>query len=465
MAKSLQTAGLMVIVGAAVISLSAQGPYVVGPSVEVSLAQSSLQHYETQIGADPERADHLIACAYVLRADKSTDNVFYVSFDHGKTWSHTLTVPGGLDPSCQIGSNETAFAASIHDRVLPNGTSDSFLAVQRSTDGGRTWKPSSLQIDTQGADRTYLTVAEGRKAARGRIYVHGYVAARKDAAGAALPAAFVLYTSSDDGATFDLAALHPGTAFVWSHFFPGNGVILNDGSLIAIAAELDNNKNNMFRGRSDAASAPDSTNGALVAMRSRDGGLTIQPASTIAELYYDRRVPQLSVPTLALDQSSGPFRGRLYAAWPDTHADRRAQIFLAFSDDGGGSWSAPRIVSDDAHSLKPDDRPNEFMPMLAVNKKGLVGISWYDRRDNPDNIGYFARFAASLDGGGTWLPSVRVSSHANLMEPGDIRFNGGDTAGLVADADGVFHPLWIDNRTGIHQMWTATVVVRGIVRH
>jgi hypothetical protein len=32
----------------------------------------------------------------------------------------------------------------------------------------------------------------------------------------------------------------------------------------------------------------------------------------------------------------------------------------------------------------------------------------------------------------------------------------GDTAGLCADADGVFHPLWIDNRTGERQVWTAT---------
>src|SRR5262249_21704553 len=66
----------------------------------------------------------------------------------------------------------------------------------------------------------------------------------------------------------------------------------------------------------------------------------------------------------------------------------------------------------------------------------------------------------SLDGGVTWLPSVRVSTHANLREEGDSRFNGGGTSGLAADADGVFHPVWIDNRAGIHQMWTATVTVR-----
>jgi hypothetical protein len=52
---------------------------------------------------------------------------------------------------------------------------------------------------------------------------------------------------------------------------------------------------------------------------------------------------------------------------------------------------------------------------------------------------------------------------ANGPEAGKSRFSG-DTAGLVADADGVFHALWIDNRTGVHQVWTATIAVRGVVR-
>jgi hypothetical protein len=41
------------------------------------------------------------------------------------------------------------------------------------------------------------------------------------------------------------------------------------------------------------------------------------------------------------------------------------------------------------------------------------------------------------------------------------QFSGGDTAGLEADAPGVFHPLWVDNRTGVVQVWTAPVRVKG----
>jgi hypothetical protein len=440
---------------------SIQSDYLVGPNVQVSLAQSTVQLYETQIAADPSHGNHLVAGAYAVRSDGSVDNIFYASVDQGRTWSSTLTVPVGTDPSCAIDLKGTAFVASIHDRPRPDGNTDSFLVVHRSADGGRTWTASSIAIDTRSVDRTYVTVDDSQGPFRGRVYVHGYLQQPRDANGTALAAAFVLYASSDGGASFTHAVVRPGTQPGTPWFFPANAVVSTDGTLVALMAELDKDKRNMFRGRSDAASAPSVPDGTLGVIRSRDGGETIEATSTITDVFYDWRVPQLSMSSLAIDRSAGRFRNRLYAVWPDARVDRRTQIFLSSSDDVGRTWSRPRIVSDDALTLKPGDRPNEFMPMVAVNKAGIVGISWYDRRDNADNLGYFARFAASLDGGATFRPSIRVSSHANLTDVGDTLFNSGDTAGLTADADGVFHPLWIDNRTGVHQMWTTTVKVRG----
>jgi hypothetical protein len=112
---------------------------------------------------------------------------------------------------------------------------------------------------------------------------------------------------------------------------------------------------------------------------------------------------------------------------------------------------------------------------------------WYDRRDNPGSFGYYVRFAASLDGGDTWEPSVRVSEAPKTPDTqgtwpitagvwrsgisGPLSFNlrrvewlaGGHTAGMAADGIGAFHPFWVDNRTGVSQIWTAPVVVRGAV--
>src|SRR5262249_30692640 len=40
-------------------------------------------------------------------------------------------------------------------------------------------------------------------------------------------------------------------------------------------------------------------------------------------------------------------------------------------------------------------------------------------------------------------------------------FRGGDTDELMVDANGVFHAVWIDNRTGLSQIWTAPITVPG----
>jgi hypothetical protein len=123
------------------------------------------------------------------------------------------------------------------------------------------------------------------------------------------------------------------------------------------------------------------------------------------------------------------------------------------------------------------------MPEIAVNRTGVVGVMWYDRRDHPDNLGWDVRFAASFDGGASFLPSVKASERGTSFpsgasrdarpaaKPGDERaqinngrdsftFMGGDTAGLAADAAGVFHLVWVDNRTGVPQVWTAMVTAK-----
>jgi hypothetical protein len=125
--------------------------------------------------------------------------------------------------------------------------------------------------------------------------------------------------------------------------------------------------------------------------------------------------------------------------------------------------------------------------MVAVNKDGVVGVMWYDRRDHPDNLGWTVRFRASTDGGETFGPSVKVSdvpydpTHTEPMPLMALRdltgaenwtqfgvhwfhFQGGDTAGFVADAGGVFHALWIGNSTGVPQLWTAPITVGGVAQ-
>jgi hypothetical protein len=186
--------------------------------------------------------------------------------------------------------------------------------------------------------------------------------------------------------------------------------------------------------------------------------------SPIVDVWYDWRVPQLSMPSLAVDRSGGAFDGRLYAAWPDARNEGHTQVFLATSDDLGRTWSDPRVLNGTDRRLQNGDRPNHFMPVVEVSAGGVVGVLWYDRDAHDDNLGYTPRFAASLDGGVSFLPSVPLATPGNVAVEGELRVNGGDTAGLAVDADGVFHAAWIDNRSGSHQMWTTTVRVAATER-
>jgi hypothetical protein len=436
-----------------------QAPYVVGKDVRVSLPFPDGQHYETQIAADPAVASHLLIGAYVATGNGSIDNVFYVSFDRGRTWTRTLRVPAGVDPAVAIGLKGVAFAATIHDVPRPDGNSDSFLVVHRSADGGRSWSESVLKVDSRSVDRNYIAIDDVRR----RVYVHGYLQDPRDAEGRRTVSTFVLYTSDDGGRTFARLAVREAAGPATPKLVPANGIVLPDGTFVALAVTLDATRLNMFKGRSDPVSAPD-LNGVLGILRSVDGGQTLEPLAQVTEVHYDWRVPQLSMAGLAIDRSARPFRGRVYAVWPEARVDRRTQIFIASSDDGGRTWTAPRLVSDEGPS-SPNPRPNQFMPAVAVNRDGVVGVSWYDRRDNPDNLGYWPRFSASLNGGTTFLSSVRVSTAPRVvLDNKETRLNGGDTAGLAADAAGVFHPAWVDNRTGTHEVWTTSVSVRGSVR-
>lgn len=106
------------------------------------------------------------------------------------------------------------------------------------------------------------------------------------------------------------------------------------------------------------------------------------------------------------------------------------------------------------------------MPAVAVNRDGIVGVSWYDRRGLPDvdlgdhrsdhrGTGGNVRLRVSLDGGDAWPPSVQVNQTPIKTKVWDLR----DTAGLITHADGTFHPFWIDDRTGVLQVWTTAVKI------
>src|SRR3984885_6022316 len=465
-----------------------QALVLVAPPVEVSFANRTRPHWEVQVAADPTDPTRLIACSMVQGDDQTyrkswpTNIVVYTSLDGGLNWEPTHEIDmlqHNADPTCAFGPDGSAYAMSFGGNLGQKF----HMPMYRSTDGAKTWNEVG---EAESADREYVAVDDTPGKYRGRVYVHGvgYSAGSLGVAGidGAHVVGLTLSHSGDRGQSYKAVKLiEEGSRYVLDN---GNGVVMSDGTFATI-----------FGDGSDAQTVgimhdlhPSAPTAKLKFISSDDGGETFTKATVVSEWYMRSNGTLKGSPSLAVDRTEGPFRDRLYAAWIDARAGR-GEIRLARSYDKGRTWLPSVVVSDNSPLDERGETPDAFMPMLAVNRNGVVGIMWYDRRGHADNYGYDIRFSASLDGGESFEPSVLVSPGGDsaldtnewvLWPPWHLTAgadgrqkavfetalqvwtdNGGDTAGLVCDVDGAFHPVWIDRRSGLSQVSTTRIVVNG----
>ena len=429
----------------------------VGRNVHVSAQRPDIKHNETTIAADPSNANRLLACTMLTGGVAA-----YTSFDAGATWTPAAIktgVPRANDPTCAYGPNGAAYF--MHKIKETPGPSDiDRLAVHRSSDGGRTFEPYVLGPQT--TDRPWVAIDTRKEAGEhGRIFVsyNYHVHFESTPLGHKnddFLNAIALQSSVDGGRTFGTFAMRALRSDSTNSFRqPGmiGTVVLSDGTALLLYEHGVSGGANPKTGKQFYKSA------SLNVLRSRDGGVSVEPAVKVADIQSSYNLPHTRGvgATFGADPGSVLYRDRIYAVWADVRSGR-TQIWSSFSADHGSTWSAPIVVDDSKQ--RADGGPDHFMPTDAVNKDGIVGVMWYDRRDHADNLSYTARFSASLDGGVTWLPSVNVSEAPHIPKSqSGFDLSGGDTAGLAAAADGRFHALWVDTRTGTQQAWTAPITV------
>jgi hypothetical protein len=462
----------------------------VGPNVRVSEPNSTRAHTEISIAADPADPKHLIACSIITSATElKALSVVYVTFDGGISWRPTRETDEfsmGSDPACTIGSTGSAyFVADV--RTSPDRK---IAVVYPSKDGGRTWLPP-IQLNSF-MERPSIVVDTTNSRYRGNVYINGWSVIR-DFNDAPPSVGIGLSRSLNNGQSFESPTVrlplendrHYTSAM-------GNCRILSDGTVICTYAQSNDDSPLEIQVQSIRL------NSKLKVIASNDGGASFSNAVTVSDFHMLRRPPGTTNihPNLAVDEGNGSFKDRIYVVWPNVSSGR-SEISFAYSSDKGKTWSRPKVVNDDQpfDFSNPSAGPDDFMPSVAVNRNGVVGVLWYDRRESPDNLGWHVRFSASLDGGETFLPSVKVSEAPTRFDaeakwplfywraisgggssslPGPTLnvtleimgqlFNGGDYGGIAADAAGVFHPLWVDNRTGLHQLWTAAISVKGVAK-
>ncbi len=464
-----------------VTPLSAQA-IVVEPAVRISPLGSG-NHTFTNIATDPEDARHLIACGIRASPTANTWQGFvYGSSDSGKSWVTAMVDSSGQlvsEEACAFGPDGHAYfnAETWNPRYERRRLGRGILRFYRSLDAGRTWTPVIVD-PTRYAWMDYARIGVDLTAGpnHGRVYVFS----NDGPFGAEGDAVFPMRYSFDAGLHFSdrvrLPLLRtPKTGF------PHVVVVLPDGTVLA--AYVNAYADSSLVGTTTSVPARETQ--LIQIVRSSDGGRTLQPPITVAA--------GTGFPSMAADLSTGLHHGRLYLVWPDTVGDR-SHVFLATSDDEGKTWSKPRVVDDltasgKSASGKSSPVTGPFVAPLgardasvAVNREGVVGLVWAEN-------GSCWHFAASRNGGETFLPSVLLNacappplpgfqpaeqmSTAAVVDPTDriatadftrkgftVRVSlGGGAAGLAADAAGAFHPLWSVTGTD-GRLWTTRVIVR-----
>ncbi|PFU21521.1 sialidase family protein [Bacillus cereus] len=137
--------------------------------------------------------------------------------------------------------------------------------------------------------------------------------------------------------------------------------------------------------------------------RSDDGGITFHPIVSVntfnkvpdpfdppvppppatlppGSLGYGLNLNVLTQANLAVDTSTGDFKGRVYAVWHQAyrHSDLGllpAVIMMSYSDDNGDTWIGPRVISPMGRSTY------NIFPSISVSRNtGRVGIVFYSNQ-------------------------------------------------------------------------------------
>ena len=467
----------------------AQVTIVPGPTVHVSAATPNLPHYENMSAGDPVHPGRLMSCSMVWPTQVRTfiDQYCYASFDDGTTWKPTLklTAWGNQDPALAYGLGNDVYVASLvdtnPDSIQPPDPNapprhHSFTVIYKSTDGGHTFKETSR---FQQIDREAISVDTTRGKYSGRVYLAGQ-GSSVDINGAPGASGLYLWRSLDGGKTFlgPQAAQYPIGSII---FGVGTSAVLSDGTYVVMFGMTK-------PGDTQSVNADGTANAELRVLISRDGGETFDPSSKIADIALDRPRSEGGILNqMAVDPGSRYFKDRLYAVFPEI-VDNRIQIGFSYSADKGKTWSKPIVVNDDRSPVVGGHGPDHLLPAVAVNKAGVVLVTWYDRRNATGNLGWQMRAAASLDGGVTFSASVPVSRNVDAYGPSmpwqidrfaftdrdhsliSVGFGipaffvaSGHTTGMAVDSSGRFFPTWIDDHTGLPQLWTAGITVDGTV--
>jgi hypothetical protein len=415
---------------ALIISLSAIGQ---GQYENIKVSGDERTPCEPSIAINPLNPDKMVAGAVL--------SFVYYSHDGGRTWTgDKLKSPYGVwgDPVILADYEGNFYYFHLSDPTGRNWSSEEILdriVCQKSTDGGITWSDGSYMgfAHPKDQDKEWAAVDP----ISNQIYVTWTQFDKYGSSNFPEDQSNILFSTSTDGGENWSEAISINQ-------FPGNCLDKDSTTEGAVPSVGPN-------GEVYVAWSFDEK---IYFDRSMDKGKTWLKEDKIVANQpggWTHDIPGLQrcngMPMTAVDLSEGPNRGRVYVCWADQrNGQDNVDIFLAYSDNHGDSWSKPTRVNTDKGTR------HQFLPWMTTDPlTGVVYVVFYDRRNYKDNQTdvYLAR---SHDGGVSFT-NERISE--SPFEPNRSKFFG--DYNHISAYGGRVRPIWTRMHNGQLSIMTAII--------
>jgi hypothetical protein len=306
--------------------------------------------------------------------------------------------------------------------------------VYKSTNNGNTWGSGVLSVS--GNDRNTLAADQTTGPYGGYLYA------------AETPGNFARSTNGNVSwtTTFSSSNTVPGTMIaVGPNGSTDGGCVIyvtNTGSTVPCIYNFHRSLNGGLTFSANVSSLSDA---GYVGTLNGAGRLNINNART------------RPYPMIAMDNSNGPYRGRLYCVYASNEPagnGNKPDIILKYSTDMGSTWSSRIRVNDNTN--EPSD---QWFPAVWCEKTtGKLYIKWYDTRENPGayTTGVWATYTTT--GGTTFAVNQRISNASWLYPQPACGANQncyrGDYDAFMANPK-VGYAVWYDPRLGNYNSFGA----------
>ena len=159
--------------------------------------------------------------------------------------------------------------------------------------------------------------------------------------------------------------------------------------------------------------------------RSTDGGESFEAEVLVS----DDGTSFANSPKIAVDDS-----GDLYAVWHDNRTGDSWDVYLSKSEDGGATFSPAVRVNEYISNVF------QYEPDVALDQHGNIYVSWnrYYYDADLDQWDYDVYVAKSIDGGSTFGSNVRVNDGSDWQYKSSIKVG----------RSGKVYVVWTDRRNG-----------------